>query len=175
MSSNQLISVLPVDKKHQDYIFGMNGETETLNRLKWKFGENVAKYEEFFHPFDYHLTDENGDIKYLFEVKTRRITKKQYPTLPFGKNKFDYANKLIDEYKSKDKTPPKVIIMWLLKSQRHKDRQVLYLWELDKNKNDDYKFGKISNVARNQAPKDVVYVKNDKLIRIKNYQSILSA
>jgi hypothetical protein len=151
-----------VDYEHSDFLLGQSGEATTLSKLQQLF-PNVEKYSDFWAPFDYFNKNDNGEIDIIFEVKTRRCSKSQYPTLAFGKNKLDYA-----KYKMKKSSNLRVIICWLLNDEN------LYFWEYTGENSNDFHIGTIANIKRNQKQSPSVMVYTDK-IQLLNYHNILSA
>tara|TARA_R110002072_G_scaffold238359_2_gene395787 strand:+ start:223 stop:723 length:501 start_codon:yes stop_codon:yes gene_type:complete len=151
-----------VDFEHADFILGQTGEATTLAKIRQLF-PNVNKYTDFWSPFDYYNKNDNGEVDMIFEVKTRRCSKTQYPTLAFGKTKLDFAK---DEM---IKSPNlRVIICWLLNDEN------LYFWEYTGDNSKDFHIGSIANIKRNQKHSPSVMVYTDK-IKLLNHHNILSA
>lgn len=151
-----------VDFEHADFILGQNGEETTLSKLRQLY-PTCMKYEDFWSPFDYYVSNEDGEIEMILEVKTRRCSLTKYPTLAFGKNKLDRAKELM-----KNNSKLRVIFCWLLNDNN------LYFWEYTGDNSKDYHIGQIANQARNQKFSASVMVFTDK-IKLLNYHNILSA
>jgi hypothetical protein len=70
-----------------DLSFGMNNQKDIINELDLFFDTSFTEQSRF-SLFDF--IDKNNTI--YVELKTRRITRNQYPTTLMGKNKIEFCN-----------------------------------------------------------------------------------
>lgn len=155
-----------VDFTHKDLKMGDRGEELCLKYLNVLYQNKVKKYRDFFHPFDFYKVDDKGNADMMFELKTRRCDINQYPSLCFGKSKIDFALE-----KRKNNPNLRIMFLWLLK-----DRQ-FYCWEYGDEKTDEFYYGEISNVKRNQKPSKAIFIKTEYIQQLPliDYHNILSA
>jgi len=148
---------LNVEKKIADLNLGTSGELDVLEILKLRHGDNVKQFTRKYAPFDYYVTNDNNEIIKEYELKTRRCGIKTYPTLAFGLNKLEYADK-------RNKENVETSFLWNL-------NEGLYEW--DYNGTQTYEVSSICNKARNDKPHDAVYV-DTKFIKPFNNQYYMS-
>jgi len=155
-----------VDFKHKDLKMGDDGEKICLKYLNTLYQNEVSKYKDFFHPFDFYKVDDDGNTDMIFELKTRRCDINQYPSLCFGKSKIDFALE-----KRKKNPNLRIMFLWLLK-----DKQ-FYCWEYGDEKTDEFYYGEIANYKRNQKPSQAIFIKTEYIeqLPIIDYHKILSA
>lgn len=148
-------------QKKADCEFGRNNEIEVFEILKLRHGENVKQYTEKYSTFDFYVVDDNDNIIQEYELKGRRCSIKTYPTLCFGTNKIDYADK-------QHNINIKTTFLWLLK-------EGLFEWDYTNKsfENKNYYLDTICNKARNDKPHDAVFVKTQFIKPFKNLQYVM--
>lgn len=98
----------------KDFIFGSNCEKKLIEKIREKWGNDIQKTQNKYAVFDF----ENKDLQ--IELKNRRCSSKQYPSMMIGLNKLQKAERDLDEKKS--------IFLWNLTDG-------LFMWEYN---SDDY-------------------------------------
>ena len=77
-----------MDKLQNDLNFGYACEKSLLKNIKDRFGCDIRKIEENYSLFDY-----TNDKNIFIELKSRRVSKNQYPTTMVGYNKIKMCEK----------------------------------------------------------------------------------
>ena len=125
----------------EDLDFGLASEDIFIGDLQKKHeNSQVNKFSYKWSSFDYKVKY-GGMIIKEYELKTRRVNHGLYPTLIFGKTKWDYALKQI-------KKGIEMEVVWKL-------NDCVVSWVLDPNKTDQYYIGVGQNVKRNEKKKRV--------------------
>lgn len=129
----------------EDLDFGLASEDIFIGDLQKKHeNSQVNKFSYKWSSFDYKVKY-GGMIIKEYELKTRRVNHGLYPTLIFGKTKWDYALKQI-------KKGIEMEVVWKL-------NDCVVSWVLDPNKTDQYYIGVGQNVKRNEKKKACIHVK----------------
>ena len=129
----------------EDLDFGLASEDDFINVLNKKHdNREVKKFSYKWSSFDYKVK-EDGKIIKEYELKTRRVNHGLYPTLIFGKTKWDYALKQI-------KKGIEMEVVWKL-------NDCVVSWVLDPEKTDEYYIGVGQNVKRGEKQKPCIHVK----------------
>jgi len=71
--------------------YGLSNENKVLLFIKNVFSKNIEKSKYKYSKYDYF----DKQSKYIFELKTRRITHNQYPTALLNVCKINYKNLII--------------------------------------------------------------------------------
>lgn len=71
--------------------YGLSNESKILLIIKNVFSKNIEKSKYKYSKYDYF----DKQSKYIFELKTRRITHNQYPTALLNVCKINYKNLII--------------------------------------------------------------------------------
>jgi len=71
--------------------YGLSNENKILLIIKNVFSKNIEKSKYKYSKYDYF----DKQSKYIFELKTRRITHNQYPTALLNLCKINYKNLII--------------------------------------------------------------------------------
>ena len=140
-------------KKAKDLKFGDGAERDVLDILK-ALNPNTTKIKDKYYVMDYSITDDDGKLIEELEVKSRRIKHNQYPTLVFGKNKYNHSLKQLAN--------------GIKQTYLFNCRDGLYKWELTDpviQKNEFYE-GTICNYARNDKPHSAIHIYTQNLVRV---------
>ncbi len=137
-------------QKYKDMNMGLTMEDALKPVLEKKFGE--LKKTHHYHSFDFE------NLKYLIELKTRRIKFGKYPTLIFSEKKLIKARKIKEE-----KPDIKIYFMW-------KCDDGLYYWEYVEN-HDEYYIA--SGGRRDRGSDEIERVVNVKIQYIKNFNDLI--
>jgi hypothetical protein len=129
----------------EDLDFGFASEEEFIVVLKNKHDKcDVSKYSYKWSSFDFKVKH-NGTMLKEYELKTRRVNNGVFPTLIFGKTKWDYALKKI-------KNGIQMEVVWKL-------NDCVLSWVIDPEKTDEYYIGSGQNVKRGEKPKACIHVR----------------
>lgn len=71
--------------------YGLSNENKILLNIQNVFSKNIEKSKYKYSKYDYY----DKQSKYIFELKTRRITHNQYPTALLNVCKINYKNLII--------------------------------------------------------------------------------
>lgn len=138
-----------------DKTYGSDGETLILRKIKKVFTD-CKKTPDKYNFFDFR----DDTLKIDFELKSRRITKGQYPTVFFAEHKLIAGRERIKEGITK-----RVIYLFCFKSKKDPTKQVLYYWEDDLK---DYATTMCGNYNRNEIAKPLVDLDITKLKSFKH-------
>ncbi len=141
-------------KKRQDLQYGANKEKEVLMMLQEKFGE-VQQYKNKYNLKDFFIYNKKEKrVIWEFELKSRKVDIDTYPSLCFGKNKFD------DSIEKLKQNIRQTYIFYL--------NSELYKWDLiqPKLQEHEFYFGSIANKKRNDTEHDAVFVYTKYLTKI---------
>lgn len=156
MVKHQNVGKQDAKKCNEDLKLGFDNEVKTLVKIKQKF-KNTEKTKNMFNHFDFR----NDDLKIDFELKTRRITHKQYPTIFFAKHKLETGRRR----KAEGKTD-RIIYLFSFLRKNDKTRRILYYWE-DMGTDEDFFISECGNFARGGKAKPLVNVDMTKLKQFK--------
>ena len=140
-----------------DLEFGKANELIIKGMLDDLYSETEFRVE--FHKwkyssFDYKVLDKNNKIVHQYELKSRRISSTQYPTLMFSESKLNYAMK---QYKQNG---GRYSFLWYCV----KDNKILE-WEWNPNVK-DYINGVGQNKVRHEKEKKCIHVSTDLMTEI---------
>ena len=138
-----------------DKELGSIGEIATLQTLK-KIFKDCKKTPDRFNYFDFR----DDTLKIDFELKSRRITKGQYPTVFFAEHKL-----LSGRERIKEGITNRVIYLFCFNSKKDPTKKVLYYWEDDLK---DYTINMCGNFKRNEKAKPLIDLDITKLKSIKH-------
>lgn len=145
------MTALIVSKKIQDLKLGANGEEKVLEILNKKFKSCVKKYHSKYCEMDYYIQNQKGDVIQEWELKTRRVNHNQYPSLVFGRNK--YEKSLI------------ALKNGVKQTYLFNCNDGLYYWNFsdEVKQKDEFYFGTICNQRRRDKEHDAVFIKTQYL------------
>jgi len=141
-------------KKRQDLQYGADKEREVLIMLQEKYGQ-VQQYRNKYNLKDFFIYNQKEKrVIWEFELKSRKVDIDTYPSLCFGKNKFD------DSIEKLKQGIRQTYIFYL--------NDELYKWDLIQPKLQDheYYFGSIANKKRNDNEHEAVFVYTKYLTKI---------
>jgi hypothetical protein len=142
---------------NEDLEFGHNNELfvkEMLNDMYADTEYRVEFNKWKFSSFDYKVLDKNNKIVHQYELKSRRISSNQYPTLMFSESKLNYAMKQYKKYGGR------FTFLWYCV----KDNKILE-WEWNPNVK-DYINGVGQNKVRHEPEKKCIHVSTDLMTEI---------
>tara|TARA_R110000772_G_scaffold37812_1_gene89591 strand:- start:181 stop:609 length:429 start_codon:yes stop_codon:yes gene_type:complete len=129
----------------EDLDFGFASEDDFLIVLKNKHDRCIVdKFSSKWSSFDFKVKSAGTIIK-EYELKTRRVNYGIFPTLIFGKSKWDYALK-------KHSQGVELEVVWKL-------NDCVVSWVIDPTKKNEYYIGVGQNVRRGEKQKECIHVK----------------
>ena len=166
--------------KKKDLRYGKYYEKLVLEKLKKYVSNNTNQYKNKYSQLDFWIGENEDNIDIFLEVKTRRgylnksnkkfcFNGKEYDTIMMGYNKIEKARRHLNNSK-------RVIFLFNLDSNEiqskvkiGKQKKYLYYWELTTDNENDFKIGNGGNYKRNQSVHKCIYLKTNKLKRIKYF------
>tara|TARA_R110002073_G_scaffold320989_1_gene496853 strand:+ start:10236 stop:10724 length:489 start_codon:yes stop_codon:yes gene_type:complete len=143
-------NVVNQTKYNADLKFGLRSEGEVQQRLIDHFKQDVKKFKNYYSVFDYYITNQNGKISDIIEVKSRRNDSKKYDTQLIGMNKVNKGKKELK----------KGVKVWFVFNLTDG------LYKLELNEEHQFKEVMCGNFARNDKASKLALIPNEYLSKI---------
>lgn len=146
----------------KDMAYGSYYELLLVKEFKKEFNIELNQYEDDNAIHDFYINDKDGNIIGLVELKTRRITKNQYPTIMIGYNKIVEGRRRV-----KDENIKFVVYVWGLDT-KWRGKNFYYWIETMDTLGNEYHLDMNGNRKRGDDDKKVAMVYTKYLKPLKN-------